>query len=420
MNKTNNTSLCPICSSNNVSQLFYRANVPINQNLLVYTINKAVNSTRKCLDMYICHSCGFIYNKSFDPSLTLYNEDYNNVQTHSPLFHDYVHDLVRYIVDDCKIKNKNILEIGCGKGYFLKELCKNGNNGIGYDPSYVGSDNIMDGHVIFKKQLYELQLHNKNDKIDVIICRHVIEHIQYPTNIFDTIKKSIMNKHNVRVFIETPCVKWILGNVSFLDFFYEHCSYFSEESITTALKISGFSVNNVKHTFGGQYMWIDAHLNNYNNKCNENNDNNINNNDNISVDNNTISLDLLLKLSERYVKLENSIIKKYMNKIKDLYSKGKTSIWGAGAKGVTFVNLFDPKCKYIDCVIDINPNKQKHYIPGTGHLIINYQELTKRNIKFVIVMNSNYCNEILNTLKQSNIDITLIDIKNMLKENIKL
>lgn len=418
-------SQCPICSSDNVKQLFYRANVPINQNLLMHTVSDSINVTKKCLNMYICCSCGFIYNKSFDSSLILYGDEYNNVQTHSSLFHNYTHNLVRYIVDDCKIKNKNILEIGCGKGYFLKELCENGNNGIGYDPSYVGSDTVMDGRVIFKKQLYDaqlydaqlygsqlnkLQFYNKSDKVDVIICRHVIEHIQQPIDIFNTIKKSVTDNHNVRIFIETPCVKWILENASFLDFFYEHCSYFSEESITTALKISGFNINNIKHTFNDQYLWIDACINNYNNKCDENDDNIIVNNTN----NNTTNLDSLLKLSERYVKLEKSIIKKCANIIQKLSSKGKISIWGAGAKGVTFVNLFDPERKHIDCVIDINPNKQNCYIPGTGHLIINYQELIKRNIKFVIVMNSNYYNEILNILKESNINITLIDIKNII------
>jgi hypothetical protein len=70
------------------------------------------------------------------------------------------------------------------------------------------------------------------------------------------------------------------------------------------------------------------------------------------------------------------------------------AIWGAGAKGSTFLNLLDKACKKVKCVIDINPKKQHQYIGGTGHYIIKPEELVVHDIKNIVVMNINYIDEI--------------------------
>jgi len=88
---------------------------------------------------------------------------------------------------------------------------------------------------------------------------------------------------------------------------------------------------------------------------------------------------------------------------------GTLAIWGAGAKGVTFVNLIDPKREYIDCIIDVNVNKQGKFLPGTGHPIINYKEIPSKKINKVILMNPNYYDEIVNLLKESKIEIDIIN-----------
>ena len=88
--------------------------------------------------------------------------------------------------------------------------------------------------------------------------------------------------------------------------------------------------------------------------------------------------------------------------------RGKVSIWGAGAKGVTFANIIDPEQKWIDSVIDLNPKKQKHFIPGTGHPIHSYQELPERGITDIILMNPNYHDEIAELLAKSRISVNLI------------
>ncbi len=89
---------------------------------------------------------------------------------------------------------------------------------------------------------------------------------------------------------------------------------------------------------------------------------------------------------------------------------GHVAIWGAGAKGVSFANMIDATCKLVDCVVDLNPQKQGGYIPGTGHSIVPYQDLPERGVKLALLMNSNYRDEILSFLKENGQILQLSDI----------
>ena len=106
------------------------------------------------------------------------------------------------------------------------------------------------------------------------------------------------------------------------------------------------------HAFGGQYLWWEATP--------------------------TKKFDVVLfnpgnivNLAESFGKKERELKESWIEKIDTLKKEGKVAVWGAAAKGVTFLNLVDPKAERIDYVIDMNPRKQGNYAPGTGHEIIS-------------------------------------------------
>ncbi len=79
--------------------------------------------------------------------------------------------------------------------------------------------------------------------------------------------------------------------------------------------------------------------------------------------------------------------------INELATAGGVAVWGAGAKGVTFLNLIDPDGTKIACAVDINPNKQGGFVPGTGHPIVDVARLAELGTRHVVLMNSNYLEE---------------------------
>lgn len=70
-------------------------------------------------------------------------------------------------------------------------------------------------------------------------------------------------------------------------------------------------------------------------------------------------------------------------------------VWGAGAKGVSFVNILDPDGQYIDALVDINKDKHGRYSPLSAHVVISPEEFLKRPNGCVYIMNGNYKEEIL-------------------------
>ena len=223
-----------------------------------------------------------------------------------------------------------------------------------------------------------------------MVSRHVIEHVPRPLELLQNIKKALANASGARIFFETPCVEWILRNQVIWDFFYEHCSYFSAHSLTAAFCVAGFDVRDVTHVFGGQYLWLEATLS-------------------------TVALPVskrageISAMADEFARAEASLKLNWEQKIRTLAAHGKVALWGAGAKGVTFANLVDPERCLIDCIVDLNPLKQGHFVPGTGHPIVSHLDLPSRQVTSAILMNPNYRNENIDLLRASNADVQLIE-----------
>ena len=71
-------------------------------------------------------------------------------------------------------------------------------------------------------------------------------------------------------------------------------------------------------------------------------------------------------------------------------------------------DLIDPMRERLDCVVDLNPNKQGGFVPGTGHAIVDFRGLPGRNVKSAILMNPNYLAENAALLREAGIAIDLI------------
>ncbi len=86
-------------------------------------------------DLTFCHTCGFCSNTSFDPALSEYSQRYEETQGFSGRFVEFARDLAGRWVDTYDLAGRSVLEIGCGKGEFLTMMVEAGaGHGIGIDP----------------------------------------------------------------------------------------------------------------------------------------------------------------------------------------------------------------------------------------------------------------------------------------------
>jgi SAM-dependent methyltransferase len=394
-------SVCPVCHGAQLEEFLRRDSVPVHQNLVLKTQDAARRLNAGRLTMTVCRDCSFVFNRSFDPDLLSYGEDYDNSQNFSPAFVQHLNGLVNRLVKQNSVENCTVVEVGCGKGDFLNRLTGPAdyrNRGFGFDPAYVGPDVINDGRTSFCRTFYS----EESSKIaaDVVISRHVIEHVPDPRMLLKSIHAALSQSPNARVFFETPCVEWILRNQVAWDFFYEHCSLFTAKSLACLFEETGFQVKMVDHVFGGQYLWLEAVL--AAEPC-----------ESIPFSRREQFSDLaahVRNMGLNYGTSESERNQRWSAQVRRLTKQGRVALWGAGAKGVTFANLVDSDKSLFQCVVDTNPSKQGRYLAGTGHEIVSPADLVKMDVSSVVVLNPNYCAEIRKTLADFRVRIGVIDL----------
>lgn len=369
------TTACPLCGATGFDVFLERPRSPLHQNLLCRTREEARALNSGKLEIALCPNCGFVFNAAFLAELMSYSRIYDNTQTHSPLFQRYLTELAEDLVNRYGLAGKTIVEVGCGKGDFLRLLCRGGRNrGLGFDPSYIGPETAEQGAIRFLTEFYTGQ---RSDTAPALVCcRHVIEHIPSPLEMLRGIRQALGENSSVVVYFETPNVEWIFENTAFWDFFYEHCTYFTPETLAWAFEMSGFSVIDVKSAFGGQYLGIEARGG--------------------SAPSAPLSLP-----SSGAVGLEKQVrafsakvtakIQECREQVRKFSRQGGCALWGAAAKGVTFANVIDPGATEIKFVVDINPAKAGTYVPGTGHPIVSLESLVDQApVAGLLSVNSNY------------------------------
>jgi hypothetical protein len=387
---------CPLCADPSPQVFFQRRNVPVHQNRACLSAEEARQFKRGDLLLAFCPGCGFVFNTTFDPGSLSYSAAYENTQSCSPYFKHYLTELVNSLLTKYDLSDKVVIEVGCGKGDFLRLLCKDGRNqGIGFDPTYVGPEVTEGGAVRFVRAFYGSQ--QTHYAPDFVCCRHVIEHVQSPVEMLRAVRQAIGNRVSSFVYFETPALPWILDSTTFWDFFYEHCSYFTAESLTWAFEQTGFQVLETRLAFDEQYLCIEAKP---------------------ATPGSTAGTPRPRPTPELWAKIQSFLarLEKRMEaceeKIEAFARAGGCAIWGAAAKGTTLVNEMDPQNHRIRFLIDINPAKQGKYVPGTGHPIVSPEHLKDWNghIAGIVNMNPNYLEENRKILSQLSLEIPIIQL----------
>lgn len=160
-------------------------------------------------------------------------------------------------------KAKHVLNIGSGYGFLEEEFNKRDGKLFQILGNEIGKfrlDHYVGGEVCTINFATDSIPACMQGKYDIVMGLHVLEHLNAPVSYMSNLKPLLAK--NGKLIIEVPNLNSYLCELSpeYAEFFYlyEHVSYFTETTLTLALKNAGYK--NIK-TYTKELYSIENHIN---------------------------------------------------------------------------------------------------------------------------------------------------------------
>lgn len=379
---------CPCCGGAETGNLGSVGPVPVLCGSLWPSREAALSSPSTMLDLTVCRSCGHVWNSTFEPARVEYDAGYDNSLDHSATFSSFARELAGRLVADFDLHDKAIVEIGAGKGGFLRALCEaGGNRGLGYDPTYEGPE--VGGDVTFVRTFFEPETCTSD--VDFVCCRHVLEHVPDPYDFLVSVRDTVRGQA-VPMYFEVPHAAFNFAESGPWDLIYPHVSYFNEGSLRALFRRAGYRVLWLEESFSGQFLSVavvpgkstDAPR--------------------ASIADGHVAAAFVHAFDRQL-----ATVGAWEERLGSLARSGHTLLWGAGSKGVTFLALVDRTSK-VEAVVDVNPAKWGRFLPGTARQVLAPRNIAQQAPSTVLVTNPNYVDEIRDALAEMGLrpDLVLV------------
>jgi len=365
-----------VCGGTAAELVLDLGELPVNLNSQVERgSSRAVR--RGPIEIVVCTACSHLYNAAFDADLIEYDVAYENTLHYSPRFRDHARALAAELVVEHDLVGGTAVEVGCGPGHFLSLLCELGvARGLGFDPSYDPGRLGAPSHpaVTIRRELLGAE---SGVVADLAYSQQVLEHLSVPVDLLGLLR-SVATQG--AVFSEVPNGELMINQTALWDLLYEHVSYFTPLSLAVAHRRAGLSSRRSGTSFGHQFLWLDASPGPQD--------------DSLPAPS---ACEPLVARSIRFGAEARTRIEQAADELDAALSRGPVALWGAGTKGMTYLNLVEGADR-IAAVVDINPRKRGFGVPGTDLAVVTPEDLGAIRPATVFIANPIYRDEITRQL----------------------
>jgi 2-polyprenyl-3-methyl-5-hydroxy-6-metoxy-1,4-benzoquinol methylase len=352
-------NICKICTSTHLGDFIRFPKYP----KTISCLFKDPMAARKdvcSIGFLKCNQCHHIQIDQDMPQS--FYEDYIMTVSHSNKMNDFQKQQAAQFIARYNLVGKSVLEVGCGDGNFLALLCCSGLKAIGNEPSKSFRELALAKGLQVDEHYITDAYDNPNGPFDAAVSREVMEHVPNPIRFLTNIRRQL--KADGVILIEIPNGEKMLSELRYYDLFPDHLSYFTRESLTAAMLISGFKNVEIFYGMDNEFLYAFA--------------------ENRSVDNTELK----------------EIVSQINNDFKDLTAQHKRIvIWGSGGKGIATLGSLDDASS-LAYVVDSDPFKQGKYLPVSG-LLVKAPEVffADDSVDALIITNLAYTDEIVAILK---------------------
>lgn len=382
---------CPVCGQHTVAEVLALPGLPVAINAQA-TPDQAPHVPKGDIELVVCRGCSHLFNAAFDPELSDYDSSYENTLHYSPRFQRHATELAQRLVAEFDLVGATVAEAGSGPGHFLTMLCEAGvGRANGFDPSYDPDRLGAPEHpaVELSADLYPSD-GSLNPRL--ALSQHVLEHLTDPVGLLRILRDSVAADDAGAVYSEVPNGEVMIDRCALWDLIYEHYSYFTPLSLSVALGRAGLSTERTAAMFDDQFLAIESRP--------------------VADTAPAVAPDVVEALVQRSIAFGETARKQIAAASSDLdryKATGPVALWGAGSKGMTYLNLVAPGGE-IDAVVDVNPRKAGFGVPGAPNVITGPESLRDIAPATVLIANPIYADEIRGTLAELGVSADVLPL----------
>lgn len=338
---------CNICDGV-VDQLLRLDGVPPLQNRFFQDAESARNSVTAGVEFLWCESCQHISIRKNKKSE--FDQHYDNSQTASPLVVGQYQSIASDIEQEVPSRDAHVIEIGCGRGEFLRVLRDAGYKNLhGFDPSApvateLVSNTLWDGQVPL-------------NGADLLLARHIIEEIPDPDVFVEALAKALSD--NGRIYCEITNASYLIKNGDPFSMYPEYSNLFSVLSLAKLFGRNGIAVDKVTSINHGEWLGIWGGR-------------------------------LRVSRASDAVTVRLSVIRQKL-----LELPRPLVLWGAAGRGGNILSFLKIGADEIEFVVDLNDAKRGLFIPPYGQNVISLAQLADIKPAVILLANRKYKDEVV-------------------------
>jgi 2-polyprenyl-3-methyl-5-hydroxy-6-metoxy-1,4-benzoquinol methylase len=388
------TSKCRICEKKLEKTFVNLGYAPLSNSYLKKNMIK--NERENPLHVLICTKCLLVQLEEFESPKNIFS-DYAYFSSYSKTWLNHAEKYAKKMKKRLNLDSNNlVMEIASNDGYLLQYFKKYKIPVLGIEPAkniakIAKKKEIPTITKFFSTKLAK-ELKKSEKQPDLLLGNNVLAHVPKLNDFVEGLK--ILLKPQGVITLEFPHILKLIEKNQFDTIYHEHFSYFSLitlKKLFSMHKLVIFDVEELK-THGGSLRIFVKHKEDIFHKEKRSVKK-------IIEKEKKFGLTKISTYTNFYVNVNRSKEKliQFLHKAK---KDNKTVIgYGAPAKGNTLLNFCKINSELIKYTVDINPNKQGMFLPGSHILIKNPNEIFKTKPDYVLILPWNLKKEIITQMK---------------------
>ena len=349
---------CPACGHHVAAPFYDGGKQPLAKLAWPANADEARAMPQHLLDFVSCVDCGHIFNSAFDYAKVPYADKPNLMFNGGSLWTGFL-EKIRDAMIARLPENPTVVEIGHGDGHLISALARHGPAGryLGFDPHGVAESSSVE----FRQALFEAAKHVPELRPDLIVSRHVLEHLSNPLGFIQSLSfAAAWCELTPLLYIEVPCADQALAAERTVDFYYEHNSHFTTGSFTRMLERCAVSVDEIGRGYDGEVIFAFARLGA------------------------SAQQAATARIAMDFRNRAQSSIRTIRQQLAELTDR-RVAIWGGTGKAAAFMNAHGVDADRFPIVVDSDDMKVGTFVPGTGQEIRFRDWLLEHPVEVIVI-----------------------------------